>query len=96
MYYFKFIGIKFPRGTSLVVQWLRFCASIVGGVGSILGWGTKIPRAAWCGQKIKKKKNFPQYYHIPLKYVGYIMILSYFILAVGNFCFLPFSLDYSE
>ena len=26
------------------------------GTGSILGWGTKIPQAMWCGKK--KKKNF--------------------------------------
>ena len=38
-------------GTSLVVQWLRFCASSAGGTGSILGWGTGIPHATWHGQK---------------------------------------------
>ena len=38
-------------GTSLVVQWLRLCASIVGDTGSIPGQGTKIPHAAQCGQK---------------------------------------------
>ena len=27
------------------------------GHGSILGWGTDIPRGLWCGQKKKKKKN---------------------------------------
>ena len=32
-------------GTSLVVQWLRLHASTVGSLGSILGWGTKIPHA---------------------------------------------------
>ena len=32
-------------GTSLVVQWLRPHASNVGGMGSIPGWGTKIPHA---------------------------------------------------
>ena len=30
-------------GTSLVVQWLRLCASNAGGMGLILGQGTKIP-----------------------------------------------------
>ena len=30
--------------------------SNTGGVGSILGWGTKIPRAAQCSQKIMKNK----------------------------------------
>ena len=32
-------------GTSLVVQWLRFHASIAGGTGLIPGWGTKITYA---------------------------------------------------
>ena len=40
-------------GTSLAVQWLRLCASNARGTGSIPGWGTKIPHAAWHGQKIK-------------------------------------------
>ena len=39
-------------GTSLVVQWLRLCACNAGDVGSIPGWGTKIPHASWCSQKI--------------------------------------------
>ena len=38
-----------------MVQWLGPCASIAGGrggggIGSIPVQGTKIPRAAWCGQ----------------------------------------------
>ena len=41
--------------TSLVVQWLRLCASTTGGLGSIPGQGTKILHATWCNQKIKKK-----------------------------------------
>ena len=40
-------------GSSLVVQWLGLCASTTGGMGSIPGGGTKIPHAAWCGQKKK-------------------------------------------
>ena len=40
-------------GTSLEVQWLRLHTSNVGGAGSIPGWGTKIPYAMWCSQKIK-------------------------------------------
>ena len=42
-------------GTSLVVQWLKLQASSAGGVGSIPGWGSKIPHAARCGQKKKNK-----------------------------------------
>ena len=38
-------------GTSLVVQWLRLCASTAGGVGSIPGRGTKTPHDAGSGQK---------------------------------------------
>ena len=38
-------------GTSLVVQWLRLCASSARDVGLIPGWGTKIPHAMWSGQK---------------------------------------------
>ena len=41
-------------GSSLVVQWLRLCVSTTGGTGSILGRGTKVLHAMWCGQK---KKN---------------------------------------
>ena len=41
-------------GTSLVVQWLRLCASTARGASSIPGWGTKIPHAA---QPKKKKKR---------------------------------------
>ena len=44
--------------TSLAVQWLRFCASILGVTGLIPGWGAKIPHAAWCSQ-IKRKKRKP-------------------------------------
>ena len=44
-------------GTYLVVQWLRLHASTARDVGSIPGWGTKIPHAMWCSQKVKKKKK---------------------------------------
>ena len=37
---------KMSGWTSLVVQWLRLCTSTAGGMGSIPGWGTKIPQAA--------------------------------------------------
>ena len=40
-------------GLSLAVQWLRFCDFSAGGVGSILGWWTKIPQA----REPKKKKR---------------------------------------
>ena len=47
------------RGTSLVVQWLRFWASSARGCGFDLAQGTKIPHAMQHGHKNKnlKKKN---------------------------------------
>ena len=41
--------------TSLVVQWLRLCASNTGDVGLISGQGTKMPHAGWYSKK--KNKN---------------------------------------
>ena len=41
-------------GTSLEVQWLRLCISNAGVKDSVSGWGTKIPRAAWQGQRGKR------------------------------------------
>ena len=38
---------KKKKGTSLVVQWVRPYTSTAGGVGLILGRGTKIPHAPW-------------------------------------------------
>ena len=49
-------SIKKPdRGTSLVVQWLRICASIAAGMGLIPGREAKIPHAMW--PKGKKTGN---------------------------------------
>ena len=45
-------------GTSLVVQWLRLCASTAEGVGSIPSGGTKIPHASQHGQRKKNTTNF--------------------------------------
>ena len=45
------------NGTSLAVQWLRFCASKAGDMGSIPAWGTKISHAARGSQREKKKKK---------------------------------------
>ena len=53
------------EGTSLAVQWLRLCGFNAGGTGSIPSWETKIPHAAWYGQKVKKKfKYTPRIYSI--------------------------------
>ena len=46
---------KNPKtGNSLVFQWLGLWAFTAKGLGSVPGWGTKIPQATKCG---KKKKN---------------------------------------
>ena len=43
-----------------MVQWLRLCASTTGGMGLILGQGTKILHAIWHRQnKTKQKKTTP-------------------------------------
>ena len=42
--------------TSLVVQWLRLCASTAGGLGSTPGWGNRIPHAAWPAKKTQTNK----------------------------------------
>ena len=38
-------------GTSLVVLWSRLLTLTAKGLDSISGWGTKLPKAAWCDQK---------------------------------------------
>ena len=43
--------------TSLEDQWLRLCASNARGAGLIPRRGTKIPHAAQCSQKNKKKRS---------------------------------------
>ena len=54
-----FFFLRFPAlGTSLVVQWLRFCAASAGGTVLIPGWGTKILHHVWHSQKIFFKR-FP-------------------------------------
>ena len=56
---FIFLLKKIILGASLVVQWLRLCASIAGGVGLTLGWRTKIPHAMSCALPKKHKvKNY--------------------------------------
>ena len=44
-------------GTFLVGQWVRFCTSPAGGVGSTPGLGTKFLQGVPCGQKVKRKKK---------------------------------------
>ena len=41
-----------------MAQYLRLCASTTMGASSIPGWGTKIPPALWCRQKLKQIKLY--------------------------------------
>ena len=43
-----------------MVQWLGLCAFTVESAGSIPGWGTKIQKTEWCGQKINQKTQMKQ------------------------------------
>ena len=52
----EWVCAKPGRQTSLEVQRLGYHASTVDDVGSIPGWGVKIPPATQCSQKKKKKK----------------------------------------
>ena len=45
-------------GNSWVVQRLGLFASPAGSMGSIPGWGTKIPHVQWCGPPQKKDFKF--------------------------------------
>ena len=38
--------------TCLMVQWLRLCAPIARSMGSIPGWGTKIPHVTQSAEKL--------------------------------------------
>ena len=62
------VMLKKQCGTSLVVQWLRFSTPDTVGMGSIPGWGTKIPHDAQNGLKKKKtiKKEKKKKYHVHL------------------------------
>ena len=59
-------------GISLVVHWLKLCASTAGSVGLITGPGTKIPKATWSGKttvlimSLFKKASVTPYYPHPL------------------------------
>ena len=46
---------RWSLGNSLGVQWLGLCTFTSTGGGSIPGQGTKILRAAWCGEKEKEE-----------------------------------------
>ena len=63
LHYISIIKKNCP-GTSLLVQWLRLCTSIAGGVRSIPGWESKILHWSHmlhviAPQKTKNKKELP-------------------------------------
>ena len=47
------LSLNIYFGTSLAIYQLRLHTSTAGAMGSILGWGTKIPRAGECSQTNK-------------------------------------------
>ena len=59
-------------GNFLAVQWLGLLASTVGGTGSVLGWGTKIPQTMQHGKK--KKKYLPKSLECVSKQVHFLRI----------------------
>ena len=64
-------SLKGNRGTSLVVQWLRFYTFNAGRAGSIPGWGIRIPHAARNSEKVKSKfilKKMSRYNFLKWKY----------------------------
>ena len=66
------------QGTCLVVQWLGFHAPDAGGVGSVIGQGTKILHAPQGRQK-KKKSNtqkYPPYSALHLKVESIVYIVQ--------------------
>ena len=83
-------------GNSLVVQWLGLWAFTAKAMGSIPGRGTKIPEAAWCGQKKKKKKNCclqHAYTHGPIGMQGLLHMCTCSIwLSVSIYCSSTYSL----
>ena len=63
------------EGNSLAVQWLGLCVFTAKGTGSIPGGVIKIPQAAQCGQKLKKKnfKYKKNYWKILVLYYKFSM-----------------------
>ena len=64
-----------PCWDSLAIQWLGLRALTAEGPGSTPGWGIKIPQAAWCSQKKKKK-----WYHVVGNLLGVALSLTIMLL----------------
>ena len=56
-FHFQGASVRKKEGISPAVQWLRFCTSSAGGVGSIPCQGTKTPPNFQQGQTFKKKEK---------------------------------------
>ena len=52
-----------------MVLWLGLRAFTAEGTGSIPGWGTKVPQAAWYGQREKKKLSVPSKFKLAQLYI---------------------------
>ena len=50
-------------------QWLELRTLTTEGLGSIPGWGTKIPQAMWCSQKEKRMREEGDK-NVPIDVVG--------------------------
>ena len=70
-------------GSSLGFQWLGLCVSTAGGMGSIPGWGMKIPQTMWHGQKKKKKRTLIAKWH-ELFLSLYLCLLQWDSVALPN------------
>ena len=77
-------------GTSLVVQWLRFHDSNTGNAGSIPGRGTKIPHAAWRGQKNKANKQTALLYVFTSEFLSGTYLKEFVIGSYKMFTKAPF------
>ena len=72
---------------SLEVQWFGLCVSMAEGMGSIPGWGTKIPHAMWCAKKKtnsscqKKRLEKQPRHHWDLNLNDHLIWISLFILS---------------
>ena len=84
-----------------MVQWLGLCSFIAKGLGSIPGWGTKIPQAIWYRKK-KNPRSFKSFFsieesqqypcfkclfqvHNTRAYIWYVFVTSFSISAVTAF-----------
>ena len=68
----------------LAVWCLELHASTAGGLGSIPGWGTKIPQALWCGGKNKTKNGFQRVENRCVKFSCAVLSCSVMSLCSGH------------